>query len=98
MAEVPSRAAMLAAIKRLWESGSFVPRSHFRKRLDQRDIPHSWLPRIFETAEIVDGPTWNEEHANWWVRIRGMTIDDDPVTLVLGVDLADDVLYLVTAY
>lgn len=98
MAEAPNRAAMLAAIRKLWEQGSVVHRSHFHRRADQREIPHSWLPKVFETAEIIDGPTWNNDYGNWSVTIRGTNADDESVRVALGVDLAEEVLFLVTAY
>ena len=89
---------MLLAVRRLWEHGRVVFMDHFRRRSDERQIPHSWLPAVFETAAIVSGPTWNEEHGNWSVTLRGRNADGEDVTMGLGADLVDDVLYLVTLF
>jgi hypothetical protein len=89
---------MLRAVRRLWEQGRVVFVNHFRIRSDGRDIPHSWLPAVFDTAQILLGPTWDERHGNWSVRIRGQNADGEDVTIGLGVDLADELLYLVTTF
>jgi hypothetical protein len=89
---------MVRAVRRLWEEGRVVFMDHFRRRSDERQIPHSWLPEVFETAEIVSGPRWNGEHENWSVTLRGRNADGEEVTIGLGVDLGDEVLYLVTLF
>lgn len=89
---------MRRAIRRLWEDGRVVFMEHFRRRSDERQLPHSWLPEVFETAEIVSGPSWNDEYGNWSVTLRGRNADGEEVTIGLGVDLSDELLYLVTLY
>lgn len=95
----PSQRAMLEAIKRIFETGHFVPKNHLREREDQRDIPHSVLLQVFASARIVNGPDWDSDYENWKVVIEGDVIDgDDPVRIVLGVDLPGETLFVVSCY
>lgn len=96
--EKPGTGAILSAIKRLYEHGWFIPKNHFEQRLEEREIPHSVLPSVFETAQVVRGPDWDEEFGNWKVTIEGMTPDEERVRLGLAVDIEEDTLLLLTAY
>lgn len=48
---------------------------------------------------MIEDPYWDEDHDNWHVVIEGDTLDDDePVRIVLGVDLERELIYLITCY
>ena len=94
----PDRGAILARIRRLYEQGFFVPRDHFRRRAERRDVSHAALSWIIEHCEIVRGPDWDDASGNWRVTLRGETPDGELVELGLAVDPEEDVLFLITAY
>ena len=97
--EKPSRSAIKDAAVRFFEHGRLVFCGHLFRRSDGRGIPQSALLRVFATAEVVSGPTWDEDYGNWKITIAGETLDDDePVSIALAVDLRNEMLYLITAY
>jgi hypothetical protein len=94
----PDRGAILARIKRLYEDGFFIPRSHFRRRTEQREVSHAVLPSVIEGCHVVRGPEWDAAAENWRVTVRGPTPDGEIVELGLAVELEEEVLFLITAY
>ncbi|MCP5056240.1 MAG: hypothetical protein GY937_05870 [bacterium] len=96
--EKPGTGAILQAIKRLYETGAFIPRDHFHERIDERSVPHSVFPSVFESAEVVRGPDWDFEFGNWKVTIEGATPDEESVRLGLAVDIEEDRLFLLTVF
>ena len=94
----PDKRAILATIKRLYEQGFFVPREHFRRRTDRREVSHAVLPWVIEHCQIVRGPDWDAASENWRATVRGPTPDGEAVELGLAVDITEDVLFLITAY
>jgi len=95
---MPSRDAMLQAIRRIWEEGTLITGQHFGERQDGRGFSHATLLRVLENGVVAADPVWNEQHGNWSVTIHGTSVDGETVTVVLGVDLEGSVLHLVTIY
>ncbi len=98
MAEAPSRAAMLQTIRRIWEEGLLISCAHFEDRQGERSFSHADLLQVLETGEVVADPVWDDGHENWSAKVAGTNADGETVTVVLGVDIECDTLYLVTIY
>lgn len=76
-----------------------MPASHIRSQQESRNIPHSALLAVFETARVIEDPYWDKDYNDWHVVIEGDALDEDgPVRVVLGVDLENEFLFLVTCY
>lgn len=95
----PNRQAILRQIKRMFDDGRVITRRHQKRREEERGIFHSSLPEVFDTARIVEDPYWDDDYDNWHVVIEGDTLDDDdPVRVVLGVDLEREFIFLVSSF
>jgi hypothetical protein len=65
--------------------------THFWQRVEERVPGFTSLDalNVLKRGKIVSGPTWNEEHRNYRVRVRGDS-DHGQVTIVLAIRILDD--------
>ena len=88
-----------AAIQYCLTAGQVVPTKHFREQGFLRHYTVQDAVNALEVGQVSsDPPQWNERMRDWTYKVHGLDLEDDVLTVVVGIGPRKHVVWLVTAY
>ena len=95
--QAPIKYAPAQALKRIKKNltnGKTYPTKHFRERLTERKISMQDANYVLKRGNITDEPELDIKTHHWKYKVRGKTVDNEQVSVVVA--LSDDSSILVT--
>lgn len=71
---------------------------HCRQRSRERNFSAEDVWRVLRFGSVGPIPEWDEMRQEWRYRVSGRDYDNDPLTVVVVIDVENDRLRLVTAH
>jgi hypothetical protein len=93
----PDKNALAERIREFVNHGRYRRRLHFDRRAEERQISDAEIFRAIDEGFPLSDAQWNEEHETWEIKLQA-DVDDEIFVLVLGVDLDQEFVHLITAY
>lgn len=88
-----SRSDALKILKQHLNDGKILPSRHFKERLLERKLSMQDVVCAIKKGRITEEPELDIKIGNWKYRVRGKTIDEDPVIIVAAIN-EDHSIYL----
>lgn len=76
----------LRLIRKNLVKGEIVPTSHFSKRMADRKISMQDVIAVLKNGAIHDEPELDIKTHQWKYRVKGKTIDNEPLVVVVVLD------------
>lgn len=88
-----SRSEALKILKQHLNDGKILPSKHFRERLRERNLSMQDVLCAIKKGRITEEPELDIKIGNWKYRVRGKTVDENPIIVVAAIN-EDHSIYL----
>ena len=88
-----------ATIRRCLTSGRIIPTKHFSDQSFLRNYTIQDAINVLEKGQVSgEAPEWNNDAHRWGYRVHGPDLEGELLTVVVGIGVRRDLVWLVTAY
>ena len=91
-----SRMEAMKLIRQILKNGAVVPTSHLKERMKERGFGMRDVIEAIDKGAIYDEPEIHPKTGRWNYKVRGKTIDDETLDLVIDIDVENERIIILT--
>ena len=93
---IPTPEEALRRIKENWLHGTYIATEHAKEELRKANCDMNDIKQVIFNPTSVSQVTYDNEYKNWKIKIRGIAIDGEELTIVIA--FSEDEFRIITAY